>query len=46
MNLSVKSNLVMKISFGKVNLVLDLEIRKMLMRSLYGNENSTFVSGL
>ena len=40
-----KSNLDLKIFFGKIALLSDREIRKMVIRGFYGNENSTFQSG-
>ena len=35
----------MKIFFGEITHYLDPEVRKMLVRSLCGNENFTFNSG-
>ena len=40
-----KANLDEKILFGKITRHLDPEIRKMLVRGMFGNENSTFHPG-
>ena len=40
-----KANLNITILFGAVTHHLDPEIRKMLVRCIVGNENSTFLSG-
>ena len=40
-----KANLDEKILFGKITHHLDPEIRKMQVRGMFGNENSTFHSG-
>ena len=40
-----KASLDVKILFSKVAHLLDPEIKKMLLRGLYGNENATFHSG-
>ena len=40
-----KANLDEKILFGETTHHLDPEIRKMLVRGMFGNENSTFHSG-
>ena len=39
-NLSVKGRLKSEIALGKISHLIDPEIRKMLVRGLYGNENS------
>ena len=40
-----KANLDANILFGNINQLIDPEIRKMMERSLYGNQNSTFHYG-
>ena len=40
-----KANLDGKILFGKNTRFYDLKIRKMSVRGMYGNENSTFHAG-
>ena len=40
-----KANLYKKILFGKITHHLDPEIRKMLVRGMFGNKDSIFNSG-
>ena len=40
-----KANLDVKISFGKITLHFDLEIREMPVEGMLGNKDSTFHSG-
>ena len=42
----LKISLDEKISFGEITHHLDLEIRNILGSGMFGNENSTFHSGL
>ena len=42
---SKKANLDMKILFDNITHLIDPEIRKMLERGLFGNQDSTFCSG-
>ena len=44
--LQSKTNLDGKILFGKVTNLLEPDVRKMLVRCMFGNENSTFHSDL
>ena len=41
-----KANLHMKTLFDNIPHLVDPEIRKMLVKSMFGNKNSTFHSGL
>ena len=40
-----KANLDVKILFGNITRYLDPEIRKMLIRGMFGNKDSSFHSG-
>ena len=40
-----KANLDEKILFGKITRHLNVDIRKMLVKDMFGNENYTFRSG-